>query len=300
MLPLLAILFVALTDRAAPDYDQAVLAFRGERYEESRQILEKLAALGDARAEVYNLLGWCHYRLDHAQPAVDWLQKAIASDPRNIGYHLDLINILLERAVYAAARDAAAATVRRFPESPEAWQLLGSAEFKLNNYPDAVAAYERAIRQNPSSAELRVGLAAVLWSAGRREEAAAAFERIIHEFPVHAAAFDAYGAFLAETASDETEVKRAAALLGKALALDDARFEPHYQLGALILKKDPATVSPQDLREALTHLRRAAALQPAKSKVHYALAGVLKRMGRAEEASRELEEFQRRRRQEIP
>jgi cytochrome c-type biogenesis protein CcmH/NrfG len=195
--------------------------------------------------------------------------------------------------VYSAARDAASATVRRFPESAEVWQLLGDTQFKLGRYRDAVTAYEHAVQLNPASADLQVGLATSLWSDGQKKEAGAAFERVIRQFPLHAAAYDAYGTFLMETATNKEGTAMAAALLHKALALDDRRFEPHYQLGNQVLKKDPAGVSPAELKEALRQLEQAAALAPDNRKVHYALARVLRLIGREQDARREMEKLLR-------
>jgi len=287
-------------DRTTVDYNLALTAFRQDRFAEAQEILEGLALAGASRGDIYNLLGWCRHRLDHAQGAVDAFQQAIAVDPRNLSHYLDLINILLERSVYAAARDAAGAAVRRFPDSAEIRQLLGSAEFKLNNYRAAAAAFERAAQLNPASADLQVSLAAALWSAGEREQAEAVFDRAIRQFPKNAAAYDAYGTFLMEVVTDEAGRKRATTLLEQALALDEHRFEPHYQLGYQVLRKDPASVSPTDLAEALRQLERAAALAPANSKTYYALSRVLQWMGREEDARRELETFRRLRSAQLP
>ena len=57
--------------------------------------------------------------------------------------------------------------------------------------------------------------------------------------------------------------------------------ESHYQLGNLALGSDKT-------QEALQHLEAAAKLSPKNSKTHFALARLYRRLGRAEDASKEL------------
>src|SRR5207249_12108097 len=62
--------------------------------------------------------------------------------------------------------------------------------------------------------------------------------------------------------------------------------EVHYQLGALALKHGRNT-------EALQDLEQAARLDPHSMKVHFTLSRVNRRLGRTEEASRQMDLYQR-------
>ena len=61
-----------------------------------------------------------------------------------------------------------------------------------------------------------------------------------------------------------------------------SQAEPHYQLGNLSLLNDrPA--------EALRYLQTAAKMDPKSSKIHFALRRTYSRLGRTEEAKKELD-----------
>ena len=75
---------------------------------------------------------------------------------------------------------------------------------------------------------------------------------------------------------------RAVTLLTRAISLDPSLPEPHYQLGNLALVQE----KPSD---AVRYLQTAARLDPKSSKIHFALRRAYSRLGRVEEAKKELE-----------
>jgi tetratricopeptide (TPR) repeat protein len=96
--------------------------------------------------------------------------------------------------------------------------------------------------------------------------------------------FQEYGKMLLNMrkgSGDATE-SRAIALLKRAIVLNPSLTEPHYQLGNLALLHERPT-------EALHYLQKAAELDPKSSKIHFALRRTYSRLGRNEEAGKELE-----------
>ncbi len=85
--------------------------------------------------------------------------------------------------------------------------------------------------------------------------------------------------------NDDAAESQAVSLLKTALALDGSLAEPHYELGNLALAKGKT-------QEALQHLEAAAKLNPKSSKIRYALARAYRRLGRSEEATKELRIYQ--------
>ena len=81
--------------------------------------------------------------------------------------------------------------------------------------------------------------------------------------------------------SDDATESRAVGLLKRAIALDASLAEPHYQLGNLALLNERP-------EEALRHLQIAARLDPKGSKIHFGLRRAYSRLGRADEARKEL------------
>jgi Flp pilus assembly protein TadD len=196
----------------------------------------------------------------------------------------------------AAALELARKTAETFPHSEPAHRDHGMVEMKMNQFTDAVRSYSRAVELNPKSLDAAVGLASAKWAAGVRAQAEEEFQDLLRRYPREAAVSEAYATSL--LSSDDTPNQdRAAALLRKAIELDGSRPEPHYQLGMLALKrsdlkKNAAGASADSLREALEQLEIAARLGLNDSKLHYALARVYRRLGRENDAAREMHTYQ--------
>jgi Flp pilus assembly protein TadD len=79
---------------------------------------------------------------------------------------------------------------------------------------------------------------------------------------------------------------RALSLFKRAISLDSSQAEPFYQLGNLALTKG-------NLREAMEYLKRAAELNRKDSRAHFALSKVYRRLGRAEQAEKEFQLYQK-------
>ncbi len=174
----------------------------------------------------------------------------------------------------------------------EIYNLLGMVEMKVDQFTDAVQCYSRAVELDPNSLDAKVGLASAKWAAGMRPQAEAEFQALLKEHPGDATVYESYGTSLLNSASEDTMLERAAALLKHAAKLDDSRAEVHYQLGILELKKNPAGVSSDSLHQALEQLQKSVRLGLTGSKVHYALARVYRRLGRENDAATEMRLYQ--------
>jgi len=271
-------------DSATVEYHLALVQYRSGHYEESRIILERLADSGKASAESFNLLGWCYHKLDKLKEAVAAMDLAIDRAPGSETNYRDLGLILLNHKRYVVALEAAKKAVEVAPSSFESWMLKGQVEKRMNRLKEAVKTYQKAMELNPSSSEVFLSLALAQSADGLTQEAATTFEKGTEQFPNEPLLFQEYGRLLLNMrkGSGDMAESRAVTLLKRAIALDPSLSEPHYQLGNLALLND----RPQ---EALQHLQAAAALNPKSSKIHFGLRRAYSRMGRTEEAKRELE-----------
>jgi tetratricopeptide (TPR) repeat protein len=199
---------------------------------------------------------------------------------------------LISAKRFAAALELARKTAVAFPRSEPAYRAKGMVEMKLDLFTDAVRSYGRAVELDPKSLDAAVGLASAKWSAGMRNEAEAEFQTLLKQHPRDATVCESYGALLLNGATDDATQGRAAALLEKSVQLDSSRPEAHYQLGMLDLKRSTAGASPDALRQALEQLETAARLGLNESKIHYALARVYRRLGREDEAAKEMHTYQ--------
>jgi tetratricopeptide (TPR) repeat protein len=269
---------------AKVDYQFALVQYRSGHYPESLKTLERLVASGKASAETLNLLGWCYHKLDRLKDAVAAMDLAIDREPQNELNYRDLGSILMNHKRYAVALEAVKKAVEVAPNSYEARMLKGQVERRMNRLKEAVKSFGRALELNPKASEAFLSLALAQSADGLTQEAITTFERGAEQFPNEPLLLQEYGRLLLNVrkdSGDATEL-RAVALLKKAIALAPSLAEPHYQLGNLSLLNDrPA--------EALLYLQTAARMDPKSSKIHFALRRTYSRLGRTEEAKKELD-----------
>ena len=275
-------------DAAALSYRIAMMQFRSGRIDRSRQTLLEAIDKGRRSGPIYNLLGHCHAARNQLQSAVASFEQAMDLEPAEESHYLDAVQLLAEHQIWRVLIRIAEKGVARIPRSDRLYRMKGLAETAMLYTEDAVRSYRRALEINPDSAKANLGLAIAQRTAGSREDAAATFEKGIRQFPAHGAHYQEYGLMLLKTGEtgDEDALKRAVALLQKAIELDASLPVAHYQIGRLALERDRAG-------EALPHLKTAARLNPDQSRVHYLLARAYRRLGRGEEARSHLKTFRR-------
>jgi tetratricopeptide (TPR) repeat protein len=270
-------------DTARLGYRIARVQFRSGRYREAQETLLDLTRVGHVPGDVYNLLGWCYEKQDQPEEAIRALQQAIAQDPNNESNYLDLGRILASHRHFPPALAIAKENVTRHPRSSRASVMKGWVELKMSQFTDAVVSYRQAVELDPTNPEAFRGLGVAQFAAGMIQEAKSTFEEALKQFPQDALQCQEYAKILFKLAEagDQGAEFRAASLMNSALALDSRLSEPHYYLGNLALRD-------AKLREAVQHLERAARLDPKDGKIHYALARVYRRLGKTEDASKEL------------
>jgi Flp pilus assembly protein TadD len=164
-------------------------------------------------AEALGRLGRIHSSLGETEPALGYLRRALAVDPRSWLLHFET-GLALARArrnEQAIAEFRAALEID--PSIVEVQNNLAAASLALGRVGEARAALEAAHRAQPGSAEITTNLAVVL-------------ER-------------------------QQEFDRALALYGEALRLDPAHAEAHGNLGTLLLRLGRPADAEVHLREAL-------------------------------------------------
>jgi tetratricopeptide (TPR) repeat protein len=274
-------------DTAKLGYHLARAQYQANQFAECQAALERLVGTGYETGQIDNLLGWCYEGQHDFKRAVASMDKAIQKDPSKESNYLDVGRILLEAQRPKGALEAARRALEVAPNSAQAYCLEGLAETKLSQPIDAVRSYAQAVKLDPSDPKAVLGLALAQEAEGKTHDAAATFELSIRQFPQDAVLYQEYGKMLLIFRGDNPSVAEAHAvsLLSKALALDKTLAEPHYELGNLALSQG-------QLGQAVPQLEAAAKLSPNSAKIHYALARTYRRLGRADDANRELKIFQ--------
>ncbi len=124
------------------------------------------------RAEALNATGW---RLQHvhgsADEALTVFQKAIEADPRFSWPHHNIGRIYMARHDYEQAR---VWLERALEVNPDHWRALynyGVTNANLKRWPEALAAYRRALAISPNDAKLRANVGWTLIKLGQEAEA---------------------------------------------------------------------------------------------------------------------------------
>lgn len=269
-------------------YSLALAQYRDNRFEESQRTLLELIHAGRETTDIYSLLGWCYQRQGNYDESVAAFERAINLDPRKEVNYVDLGLVLIGFRRYAAADAVAEKALEPFPASSRVFEVKGMAEILMQDYANAERSYARAAELNPQSAEANLGLAESQWAAGKVQEAFVTFAEGLKRFPQDALHYQEYGRALLKfaEAGDAAAEARAVTMLNKAVALDDSLSEPHYLLGNLALHK-------RRTEEAFQQLEQASRLDPKKGKIHFALSRAYRRLGRKDDATRELEIFEK-------
>lgn len=173
--------------------------------------------------------------------------------------------------------------VARLPRSAAMWQMLGYFQAKLRLHRDAVESYRQALAIDGHSADAALGLAIAQADAGLTTEAVRSLETGMQHFPQDPRFPQALGNTLLANA-DPSEIARASELFRKALALDPALSESHYQLGSLALQQGKYS-------DAAEHLSAALALSANDSRIHFALARLYRALHKDADAQREMALF---------
>jgi tetratricopeptide (TPR) repeat protein len=280
------LLFSNIREDPALNLYRAQLRYRTGRIDESQKILRDLIQQQQGNSAAYNLLGWCYHQQGKTKEAVQSFERAIELAPDQESNYLDLGTVLIRNGRPLVARVLAENAIRRFPNSARIHEMKGLVEMSLSHYSDAVALYARSVQLDPTSPEAHLGLAVAQSEAGMIAEATTTYEQGLKRFPSHAGHYAEYGQMLmkrvegGEAALEPVAVR----LLEKAIELDPALPEPHYQLGNLAMNA-------KQYEKALQHLMLAGKLSPESSKIHFVLGRVYTRLGRTQEAADEQRKF---------
>jgi tetratricopeptide (TPR) repeat protein len=192
--------------------------------------------------------------------------------------------------------------MRRHPGAARLRVVLADVHFRRGRFAEALEQYEKAVVESPRLALALSGLAAVQRKLGQPEKAIDAFRRLLDvsekglQTEVRLQLAEVFHEL--ERHADVVEVLRPEVAAGK----QDA--EVYFQLGRALssLAKGPppgagATgkqIPPSSHGdEALAVLGKAASLRPAHAPTRYLLGMLLAAKGKPEEASRQLEAFQK-------
>ncbi|MBF0179752.1 MAG: tetratricopeptide repeat protein [Magnetococcales bacterium] len=224
-------------------------------------------------AELLNLTGLCHARLDRPDLAKAAWEKALVINPNfaKAGFHLG--QALLERNLPADAVPALRRAVAIRPDYVEAHCQLGRALLMLERPDEAEASFRRALAIDPQHGESGYGLGNALKARGRSTEAAERYRQVLQGAPDHVGACCNLGVVLL----DQGGLHEAEAQFRRALAIEPEYAEAWNNLG--IVQHERGL-----LEEAVLSYQHALAVKPDHAEACNNLAAVFMDQGLPQEA----------------
>jgi tetratricopeptide (TPR) repeat protein len=209
---------------------------------------------------------------------------AMSSDERS---ELAAAGQLAQQGRHVEAERALRSIVTTWPESGVAHWWLGRVYENINRIADARREYEAVVSVALTGrASILASIGRLAYTEGDLARAADAFEQRLRLTPNDSVAHKD----LAWTYLQQDRTEAALVELGAVVAIDPRDFEAHAAIGRSRL--DAGLYA-----EAIVALRRALEVRPTLHEARYALALALKRAGREDEAAREMELFERARRE---
>lgn len=180
-------------------------------------------------------LGQYFLEKDAAGRAVSEFETAIRLAPETAEAHYNLGNALRLWGDSSGAEKALRKALEIQPRFPEAHFVLGLLfGDRVGSEHLGLPEFEAAIAQKPNYSEAHFNIGIIHWKGGDTERALAAFRRAAKENPESAE----YRVRFGQTLAHLDQVAEAIAELKHAVALNPDSFETHYQLGRTLLKQN--------------------------------------------------------------
>ena len=122
-------------------------------------------------------------RHNQLQPAMDFLQQALAKDPQNASAHALLAKIYFSEGDAGKAQKAIEVALQAKPYHPDYLYVLGKIREKQGDRGGALSAFQQVIAVNPAESDAYFEIAEIYHQTGQRSEAIAALRKAVQLSP---------------------------------------------------------------------------------------------------------------------
>jgi len=226
--------------------------------------LQQAAAIAEGSGELERSLSY-------------WIRvkKLHPEDPATL---LGFGRVCLRMDLLDDAEPALTRAAEQRPDDPAYQYTLAAAKVGKHQYDSAQRLLELLVEKRPNDSQLQYGLGAVHYVQGHLEDAARHLQSSLRLQPQQVAS-QYYLALVARDQGDEP----------KAIAALEALLQSHPDHGASCEVLGGLLMSAHRYADAEGYLRKAVRLDPASVKANYQLGLLLTRMGRKDEAAKQLE-----------
>jgi tetratricopeptide (TPR) repeat protein len=225
--------------------------------------------------ELLNATGFALFQQGKSDEAVLALEKALEVDPKHWKAHNNMALASVDLGEFEVAEAHYRESLALEPQ-PAIYNDLGFVLARQGLPEEAAEMYRKALESDPDSATAHYNLAVSLAGSGELAEAEDHFRATIEKEP-SSRAHAALGIVLIQ----QQRVDEGVASLRKAIEIDPGNAAAYAQLGTALVEQGK-------LEEAAATYRKLLRNQPSAA-AHQQLAQVLMRLGRTEEAQKELQ-----------
>src|SRR6266550_2720236 len=226
-----------------------VILSKEQKYPEAASAYKKALALNPNNKQARTLLGLSYYGTKRFAEASKHLELAANSDPANTELRQVLAQSCLWAKKYSCALDQFRQILEQSPDSAAAHVLTGEALDGLGRTPEAIVEFQAAAKAAPAEANVNFGLGYLYWKLLQYDDAKPAFERAVTLLKRAVQLKDdlriAY-ADLGAIYREQKHYKDALASLQRAVKLDPAQPDTHFQLGRLYQAMGNTTAAQQE------------------------------------------------------
>jgi cellulose synthase operon protein C len=169
-----------------PDYHEArrnlaqlYIVSKPPRFEDARRELNKVLSTDRNNVKTMLLLGDIARMQGKTDEFVQWLQKAVAVNPKLLPTRLALVSGYMQTGDKTRAMNEIAAMNREFPDNITVIETLGKAQASSGNFRDAITTFQQLSNKAPNNIAARQLLGRAQWSNKQRDEARKTFQRAL-------------------------------------------------------------------------------------------------------------------------
>jgi tetratricopeptide (TPR) repeat protein len=265
-------------------YDLGLAYLQAGRTSDSRRIVLQLANQSD-KAELHNLLGDIAEAEKRVDEAARQYEIAARMDPSEKNL-FDLGSELTLHQGFAPALKVFEFGTTRYPRSARLRIGLGVAHYSMGQYDEAVESLCQGVDLDPTDTKALYFLGKMYdISPQLAEEVTKRLARFVALYPQNAAANYYYALSLRKHSDSSEAVTQAEALLRKAVRLNPAFAEAHYELATICEAKSLDA-------EAVQEYETATKLDSGLEKAHFRLARLYQRLGKSALAREQFRAFE--------
>lgn len=148
----------------------------------ARIALERAKQQNPSEARAYLDLGWLEAISNRPEQALTLMHQAVAIDPLNLEYNLDLADIYRMYGRYDQARQQCAAMQQQYSNNSELAWMLGLIDFSQGRYPQAVTQFEKAVELSEGEPWATLYYLTALAASGQQEQASRQLDALRQQY----------------------------------------------------------------------------------------------------------------------